>query len=172
MRSLRYLHVNEAWSQLTALSFAGHAEASSSEVIRCRKTVGLKGSLGSRSDQEPSNFCWPCFRLGSHLTNISRIPRQRKSLRFVVFLSVTERDTRTKLRLKERAVELENKNQGLKLGRLEPKTGDVSPGHPSRLKSPGIFEAVYPAMNRSWAGTQQILHLPPPQIFVHRPDES
>lgn len=161
----RYLHVNEAWSQLTGLSSQGIAGKLVTEVIPGVEKHWLEGFARVAIDQQPQTFVGPVSELG-RTYDIRAFPVSEN--RFgLLFFDVTERE-QNELRLKERAVELENKIKA-ELG-ARAKTWDVSPDIQVVSNHLGIFEQCNPAMTAVLGWTQQDLASIPFPDLVH-PDD-
>jgi PAS domain S-box-containing protein len=161
----RYLHVNEAWSRLTGLSSRGIAGKLVTEVIPGVETHWVEDFARVATDQQPQTFVGPVSELG-RTYDIRAFPVSHD--RFgLLFLDVTERE-KNEVRLKERAVELENKIKA-ELG-VRAKTWDVSPDIQVVANHLGYFEQCNPAMTAILGWTQQDLAYIPFPDLVH-PDD-
>lgn len=161
----RYLHVNEAWSQLTGLSSQGIAGKLVTEVIPGVEAHWVEEFARVAIDQQPQTFVGPVSELG-RTYDIRAFPVSDN--RFgLLFFDVTEREE-NELRLKERAIELENKIKA-ELG-VRAKTWDVSPDIQVVSNHLGYFEQCNPAMTTILGWTPQDLASIPFPDLVHPED--
>lgn len=161
----RYLHVNQAWSQLTGLNSLGIAGKLVTEVIPGVEAHWIEDFARVAIDQQPRTFVGPVSELG-RTYDIRAFPVN--DARFgLLFLDVTEREE-NEVRLKERAIELEKKIKA-ELG-VRAKTWDVSPDIQVVANHLGYFEQCNPALTKILGWTQQDLASIPFPDLVHPED--
>ncbi len=137
----RYLHVNEAWANLTGLSSVGIVGKKVTEVIPDVEQHWIDDFARVALDQQPRNFVGPVSQLG-RTYDIRAFPVALD--RFgLLFLDVTEREE-NEARLKRRAEELEIQIRAEFGARA--RTWDVSPDIQVVSNYNGHFEQANPAM--------------------------
>ncbi|WP_341212211.1 PAS domain S-box protein [uncultured Limimaricola sp.] len=161
----RYLHVNEAWSNLTGLSAVGIVGKNVSEVIPNVEQHWIDDFARVALDQQSRNFVGPVSQLG-RTYDIRAFPVAAD--RFgLLFLDVTEREE-SEARLKRRTEELEIQIRAEFGARA--RTWDVSPDIQVVANRDGHFEQANPAM-LSTLGYDMIELTQIPFIDLVHPDD-